>query len=162
MNETSNLLALDELNPRPAPEPEKRARFLMRRSARGRAGVMPSAGLSGPYALDAETLDAVVTRKSPGAYVLGRSEGQTFYIRYVGRSDTDVAARLRQHLGDYPQFKFGYFGSPRAAFDKECQLYHDFGESKLDNRFHPARPWGSAWQCLCCRIFEGTDPRRLK
>jgi len=115
---------------------------------------MPSAGLNGPYALDAETLAAVVTRKSAGACALGRSEGQTFYIRYVGRSDTDIAARLREHLGDYPQFKFACFGSPRGAFDKECQLYHDFGESKLDNRFHPARPPGSAWQCLRCRIFE--------
>jgi len=136
-------------------EAEKRARLLLRRNPRGvREGIMPSAGLSGPYTLDAETISAVVARTSAGTYALGRSEGETFYIRYIGRAESDIAARLGEHLGDYQQFKFSYFGSERSAFEKECHLYHDFGESKLDNKFHPSRPPHSGWQCPRCRIFE--------
>jgi hypothetical protein len=155
-DDISPLLALDSaLKSQKIADLDKPVRFLMRRNPRGvRVGIMPSAGLSGPYLLDSETVDAIVGRKSAGAYALGRSEGETFYIRFVGRSDGDVAARLRAHLGDYQQFKFGYFGAPKAAFDKECHLYHDFGESKLDNRLHPARPGYSRWQCPRCRIFD--------
>jgi len=110
--------------------------------------------LSGPHPLDPETIATVVSRKAAGAFALGRSEGQTFYIRFVGRSDEDLAAALSEHVGDYPRFKFAYFGSSRAAFEKECHLYHDFGETKLDNRFHPLRPSSGSRHCPRCRIFD--------
>ena len=42
----------------------------------------------------------------------------------------------------------------KAAFEKECVNYHDFGESKLlDNSIHPDRPAGSGWKCPRCSIF---------
>lgn len=117
---------------------------------------MPSTGLNGPYRLDVVTIDRVVTRKSPGAYALGHSDAGTFYVRYVGRSDVDVAGRLKQHVGKYAQFKFDYYPSPKAAFEKEYHLYHDFGgpQGHLDNDVHPDRPAGTDWQCPRCDVFR--------
>jgi hypothetical protein len=155
VNDRAALLALEALSSPQFADAEHQARLLVRRNARGvRPGIAQSAGLSGPHQLDAETIASVVSRKAAGAFALGRSEGETFYIRYVGRSDEDVAAALSEHVGDYQHFKFAYFGSPSTAFEKECQLYHDFGESKLDNRFHPLRPSSGGGHCPRCRIFD--------
>src|SRR5579859_1240841 len=80
---------------------------------------MPSTGLSGPYALNAATIDKMVTKTSPGAYALGEVNSKnTFIVKYVGRSDTDLKARLQTHASAaaYPTFKADYFGSPKAAF----------------------------------------------
>ena len=84
-------------------------------------------------------------------FALGRSENGTFYIRYVGRSGDDVATTLGEHVGDYQHFKFAYFSSPSTAFEKECQLFHDF--SPPGNRLHPDRPKGTTWSCPRCRMF---------
>ena len=155
MNDRTALLALEALSSPHLADAEQQARALIRRNARGvRPGIIPSAGLSASHTLDPETIAAVVSRKSPGVFALGRSEAGTFYIRYVGRSDDDVAAVLKEHVGDYQHFKFAYFGSSRTAFEKECQLYHDFGETKLNNRFHPLRPSAGSWHCPRCRIFD--------
>ena len=117
---------------------------------------MPQTGLKGPYSLDYETIDREVTRTSPGAYVLGRVKDNVFYIAYVGRSDTDINRRLKEWVGKkYTHFKFDYFGSPKAAFEKECHLWHDWGgpEGKLDNEKHPERPEGTNWKCPRCDIY---------
>lgn len=44
----------------------------------------------------------------------------------------------------------------KAAFEKECALYHDFGgpQGQLDNEVHPARPEGTDWQCPRCDVFR--------
>lgn len=118
---------------------------------------MASTGLNGPYPLTTDGIDGNVTRTSPGAYVLGRMGNDSFTVEYVGRSDTDVNARLKQWVGKgYPRFKFGYFDSPKAVFEKECNIYHDFGgpSEKLDNDKHPQRPEGSSWQCPKCDVFK--------
>ena len=120
---------------------------------------MPSTGLKGSYSLTTEKIDEIVTNTSPGAYALGRydSEEKTFYISYVGRSDNDINDRLKKHAteGKYSRFKFDYYDSPKAAFEKECNLYHDFGEKeKLDNKKHPQRPDDSTWECPRCDIFS--------
>ena len=116
---------------------------------------MPSSGLRGPYSLNNETIDAVVTLKSAGAYALGkRGEDNVFYISYVGRSDDDINTRLKDWVGKYAQFKFEYYSSPKAAFEKECNLYHDFGEDSLDNKVHPDRPENTNWQCPRCDRFK--------
>jgi hypothetical protein len=57
---------------------------------------------------------------SPGVYVLGPKKGKTFYVHFVGRADTDVKARLKEHIGRYNRFKFEYSNSPEDAFRKEC------------------------------------------
>jgi hypothetical protein len=113
---------------------------------------MPSSGLRGPFALTSTGIDNNVTYTSPGAYALGRTKDSKFLISYVGRSDDDVNARLHDHEGNYEQFKFEYCKSAKAAFEKECTLFHDF--SPPDNDVHPARPRGTDWQCPRWDAFD--------
>lgn len=110
--------------------------------------------MEGPYALTNSNIDDKVTKKSPGVYELFKSYDGP--VRYVGRSDDDLNARLKQWVGKgYSYFKFEYCSSSKAAFEKECQLYHHHGGSeKLDNKIHPQRPAGSNWKCPVCGIFD--------
>jgi hypothetical protein len=112
---------------------------------------MPRSGLLGPWPLTTSTINSVIIRKSPGAYALSGTRNGAFYIDYVGRSDEDVAGGLRQHVGRYSQFKADYFRSPKAAFEKECELFHDFDPA--DNTAHPARPTNTRWKCPQCKVF---------
>ena len=113
---------------------------------------MPASGLSGPYALNDDTIDKIITRTSAGSYALGETKTDgMFYIDYAGRSDGDVNGRLHDHAGRYKQFKYGYFPTAKAAFEKECNLYHDF--SPRDNKVHPARSPNTNWTCPRCRAL---------
>jgi hypothetical protein len=113
---------------------------------------MAVTGLSGPFALTVTSIDKVVTKKSAGAYALGTSDNQgNLTVRRVGRSDGDLNGRLKDYVGKYPVFKADYFASPKAAFEKECHLYHDFDPP--DNAMHPDRPAGTNWTCPRCRTF---------
>jgi len=116
---------------------------------------MPSLGMNGPYKLDNETIDAEVTQTSPGNYALGRKDKKgTFRVGYVGRSDDDVNGRLKYWIGETkrPLFMFSYATSAKAAFEKECNNYHDFDPP--DNTSHPARPRNSNWKCPKCKTFD--------
>lgn len=113
---------------------------------------MPSSGLRGSFPLTQTGIAENITKKSPGAYALGYTKGDSFYIDYIGRSDVDVANRLKDHIGKYSRFKFEYYSSAKAAFEKECRLFHDWDPK--DNNVHPARPSGSEWKCPVCRIFD--------
>jgi len=112
-----------------------------------------STGLKDSFSLDAETIDDQVTKTSSGVYALGTKKGNIFHVHYVGRSDVDVKAELKDCVGRYDRFKFDYTDpySSDAAFLKECQLFHDFGgtEGKLDNQHHPERPSGDV-SCPIC------------
>jgi hypothetical protein len=113
---------------------------------------MPSTNLHGPHDLEANTIDNVVRGIGPGAYALGRDTPKSFIVEYVGRSDTDLSDRLKRWVGKkYPHFKYGFFPSAKDAFLKECNLFHDFGETSLDNKVHPGRSEGSNWICPRCR-----------
>lgn len=118
---------------------------------------MASLGMEGPYPLSVAEIARRVTRTSAGNYGLSRSSQGDFFVHYVGRSDTDVADRLRKwaEQASYRRFKFSYATSPKAAFDRECQTYHDFDGPKgaLDNKQHPDRPSGSGWRCPRCSVF---------
>ena len=117
---------------------------------------MPSLNMSGPYVFTSAKIDEVVTRTSEGNYALGRTkDDDTFIVKYVGRSDENLNQELKAKLSDtYKRFKYSYATSPKDAFEKECQNYHDFGESaKLDNQIHPDRPDGTNWKCPVCDIF---------
>jgi hypothetical protein len=111
---------------------------------------MPSSGLEGPFPLTTIGVDSAVKYASPGAYALGQTDNAgTFHVHYVGRADDDVAGRLQQHVPRwYPQFKYGYFQTAKAAFDKECALYHDFNPP--DNQIHPAKPANTNCKCPVC------------
>jgi len=114
-----------------------------------------SLNMQGSYDLNNEEIDTQVTRTSPGNYALGRVSDGTFYLSYVGRSDTDLNNRLKDWIGKYKKFMYSYATSAKAAFEKECKNYHDFGESeKLNNKNHPQRPDGINWKCPVCDIFD--------
>ncbi len=117
---------------------------------------MPTLNMSGPYDFTSAKIDAEVTRTSAGNYALGHMDNETFIVKYVGRSDSDVNAELKKRLNaKYKKFKFSYAASAKEAFEKECQNYHDFGGSaQLDNEIHPARPAGKDWKCPVCNIFD--------
>ncbi|WP_421304111.1 hypothetical protein [Aeromonas veronii] len=119
---------------------------------------MASLGLKGPFVLDYDTINEKITEKNAGNYALGSpSSSGGLIVQYVGRSDTDLNARLKQHAttGTYTHFKFDYATSPKAAFEKECHNFHDFGEEiKLANAMHPDRPKDANWKCPACNKFD--------
>ena len=119
---------------------------------------MASLHMSGPYKFDYATINRIVEANRIGNYALGYMEGDTFIVEYVGRSNTGVAERLLDHFlkrEDYQSFKYSYASSIKAAYEKECQNYHDFGglQGKLKNKKHPDRPDGCDYKCPCCYIF---------
>lgn len=102
----------------------------------------------GPYHLSTQALDSIVTRNCPGTFVLGEDTANGFQVAYVGRSDTDVNARLHGHVGKYRHFRFDYTADAKAAFEEECELYHDYRPGH--NPEHPTPPAGSGWVCQRC------------
>lgn len=118
---------------------------------------MPDLEMSGAFPLSTQHVVVRVTRKSAGNYALGYVKGDDFFVQYVGRSDSCVRTRLANHAGStsYRHFMFSYATSPKAAFEKECWNYHDFGETDaLDNLVHPRRPDGASWKCPVCDLFD--------
>ena len=97
--------------------------------------------LNGPYPINPAGSQL---RTGPGVYVLSR-DGRG--AAYVGRSDTDVRSRMLQSArgGTYKHFWFEYTSSPRDAFLKECEYYHQYRPA--DNANHPAVPPGTNWRC---------------
>lgn len=113
---------------------------------------MAKSGLAGPYRLTYDTIDAAVTRSSAGVFALGYTDPDgRFCVNHVGRADTDMKGKLRNLIGSANFFKFGYQPTSKAAFEKECELYHEF--TPPGNRVHPGRPAGTSWACPRCRIF---------
>ena len=109
--------------------------------------------LSGPFAFNQATIDHVVNQKSAGVYALGYTLNNVFQIQRVGRSDTDLNARLKsdEYKGKYHQFNAWYYPNADAAFHAECELFHAFGGTNNPN--HPARPFGKNHKCNHCRLF---------
>lgn len=116
---------------------------------------MANSGLHGAHPLTKDGIKTNVTSTAPGAYALGKVEYNTFLISRIGRSDDDLPGRLSDYIGQYNQFKFGYLGSAKEAFEYECRLFHDF--SPPDNIIHPDRPDGSTLKCPHCRNFDQQD-----
>jgi hypothetical protein len=118
---------------------------------------MPKSGLLGPYQLTFDGIASAVARKSAGVYVLGHTTAEgKFLIHHVGRSDEDVGDKLRNYIGSDTMFKYGYCPTAKAAFEKECELYHDF--KPPGNAMHPDRPRNSNLECPRCRFFGAGLP----
>lgn len=119
---------------------------------------MARTGLFGPFALDCASIDRYVGNNI-GAFALGATnERGEFVVRYIGRSDTNVNQQLKSWVGRYEQFEYRHFLSVRAAFEKECRLFHDFGgTARLDNVAHPARPEAAEWTCPHCTSVRAGD-----
>jgi hypothetical protein len=112
---------------------------------------MPSLDMNGSFLFDDKTIKSEVTPKQIGNYALGQTESNTFYPKYVGRSDTDLQDELINRLKTHkhPRFKFSYASSISAAYKKECDNYHDFIKY-LENDIHPASPKGMNLSCHRC------------
>ena len=117
-----------------------------------------STDIAGPYRLTPQKIAEVVTETSPGNYLLGSVQENGFCVQFVGRADRDVAKQLRAWVSEYPHYRafvFSYASSPRAAFDKECEDFHDYGGTdRLDNAEHPTRPVKTDWLCPRCGCFD--------
>ena len=113
-------------------------------------------GLLGPYRLTFDGINNAVARRSAGVFALGHKDPSgNFQVKHVGRSDTDIRSKLCECIGSDILFKFGFYGSAKAAFEKECELFHDF--SPPGNRIHPGRSKATMWECPRCRIYAATD-----
>lgn len=99
--------------------------------------------MKGPYHLS--DVDVYVKKTSPGTYILSR-DGEVAH--YVGRSDTDLALRIKSSARErsgYTHFWFEYTTSPMQAYYLECEWYHKYAPS--DNINHPAAPPETYWRC---------------
>jgi hypothetical protein len=108
------------------------------------------------YLFTGQWIDELVAEGYAGYYILGNASGEVFEPRCIGRSDSDVhheleaqeSERRESAYHNYKYFKFGLAKSAQAAFEMECQLYHQLGSSDLlDNKVHPVRPKGALWKC---------------
>jgi hypothetical protein len=114
---------------------------------------MPKLDMDGPHPFAEAEIDSGVEARRIGNYALGHvNDEETFIVKYVGRSDTDLKRELKARLSPkYTHFKFSYATSIREAFEKECKNYHDFNtKGLLDNENHPDRPNGEEWKCPSC------------
>jgi hypothetical protein len=118
---------------------------------------MSKSGLMGPYRLTFEGIDCAVTRRSAGVYALGHAAADgRFHVHHVGRSDEDIKSHLRDRIGSAMQFKYEYAATSRAAFERECELFHDLRPA--GNRIHPGRAARTSWECPRCRIYAHGRP----
>lgn len=116
---------------------------------------MSSLNMEGPFPFTPESIESHVYQNTAGNYALGRmNENDRFSPKFVGRSDTDVNSSLKLlfHERLHPLFKFCYADSPRAAFEKECENWHDFDPPENIN--HPFRPDGTDWKCPRCDLYD--------
>ncbi len=112
---------------------------------------MTSPKLYGPFKLTEQAIDAHLQADSPGVYALGYTRNNLFIVNYIGRADADLKADLRNHLpGPYEHFKFTYALSARDAFEKQCELYHEY--AGLDNKYHPCPPHALDLRCPRCKL----------
>ncbi len=111
----------------------------------------------GPYDLTPDSIDRFVRPLATGVFAVGYTrENGAFVVRYIGRSDSDLRSALRaQPPDEMARFKWVESSSQMAAFDTQCELYHEFGGADaLENDEHPPRPKGSGWVCPVCGIFD--------
>jgi hypothetical protein len=113
---------------------------------------MTKTGLLGPHPLAFDEINTEINWASPGVFALGYVDQHgAFRVNHVGRSDSDVRLRLHALIGSERVFKYRLYASPRAAFEKECELFHAFRPPCT--RLHPDRPKGTNWTCPHCVMF---------
>jgi hypothetical protein len=96
---------------------------------------------NGPFPLTSGAVESNVTRNRIGHFGLGYLQDDVFHIRYVGRSDVDLSARLKEFAGKYPVFAFCYADSPYQAYARELECYYLLARIQtLDNEEEPVKP----------------------
>ena len=89
--------------------------------------------------------NAIVLNKLINSFI------NTEITRTKAASDEETKTLIKA-AKDYYKARFKI---AKAAFEKECQNYHDFGGSKkLDNKIHPDRPKDKDYECPVCDIFD--------
>jgi excinuclease UvrABC nuclease subunit len=113
--------------------------------------------MEGPYLLNETKIDRYVSLK-PGVYCLTYTEGDKNIACYVGRSDNELKSRLKDHLPEnetddciinkrIDKFYFENTDTANAAYELECQWYHEY---KPDcNDMHPDKT-DPRWICPVC------------
>jgi hypothetical protein len=110
---------------------------------------MPLPELRDPDTLTKDKVDSAIRTKTAGFYVLGTlGDNKVMSVSYVGRSDDDLATKLKRHAGNYAAFAFALAASPLLAYQGECKLYHALKPSK--NVLHPIRKPAPEWACPVC------------
>ncbi len=82
------------------------------------------------YRLTHDNVDFVLQAKMPGVYLL--QEGNSVMARptYVGRSDTDLADRLKDHIGKATYFRAAYCFTAEEAYQLELRIYNAYKPSR--------------------------------
>ena len=100
--------------------------------------------MEGPFQLDENVIDAVITQTTPAVYLIRRIEETEAYAHYKARieraDDGTLKEKLKQWIGsDYRVFCFEYVEEIDTAFHRQCILWHEMGgaANKLDNERHP-------------------------
>ena len=114
--------------------------------------------MEGPFQLADPVIDAVVKRADAAVFLLRRIEEVPKYAYYRGfvgscTGDEDLAQSLRRWLdSDYRVFCFEYVESEDAAYERQCEMWHELGgpEGKLDNEAHPKPDGSNAVRCPLC------------
>jgi hypothetical protein len=79
-----------------------------------------------------------------GNYRLGYQIGDTFIVKYVGRSDVGLGREVDAALARFPYLSAVQVEpafTVEQAYERECLDYHRFGgSSQLVNQIHPRRP----------------------
>lgn len=112
--------------------------------------------MKGKFGLTIAEIDSVVTNTA-GTYILVNSNNNAVY---VGRSDTDLNKRLKEHLpenekelcikrSDVTYFYFENANDPQGAYLLECEWYHNYRPTC--NIAHPAKI-SAVWICPICRL----------
>lgn len=88
---------------------------------------------------------------SPGVFALGYSRDGEFVPAYLDRADADLRAALQGYLnGPFPQFTFVYAISSEHAYQRHCEIYHNYVSPP--NVAHPVPPRDAEWLCPCCAV----------
>ena len=111
--------------------------------------------MKGPYLLTEKNIDENVS-ESIGNYALGytytNDNGvKKFHVQYVGRSDTNLNQRLKDHLEEgFAKFMFFHSKDVKTAYYEECDNYHVFNPEF--NEIHPRKPDGQgSLKCPVCK-----------
>ena len=113
--------------------------------------------MEGPFQLDENVIDAVITQTTPAVYLIRRIEETEAYAHYKARIErADAGAlkdKLKQWIGsDYRVFCFEYVQDINTAFYRQCILWHEMGgpANELDNEWHPEPNEECAILCPIC------------
>jgi hypothetical protein len=113
--------------------------------------------MEGPFQLDENVIDAVITQTTPAVYLIRRIEETEAYAHYKARieraDDGTLKEKLKQWIGsDYRVFCFQYVKGIDTAFQRQCILWHEMGgaANELDNERHPVPNEGCTVLCSIC------------